>query len=81
MVLKNALYLNKQIFAFKLTNSPPCSSCKAEHEITAHVFHSCTLVQLFLEPDSTLPHLLPQAAIFGFRKQPNCQRFGLLHQL
>ena len=38
MVLNNALYLNKQIFAFKLTNSPPCSSCKAEHEIRAHVF-------------------------------------------
>ena len=78
-ILNNTLYLNKNLYIFKLFDSPPCSFCKTESETSLNVFHFCTLtrrlcsqLQLFLQLDFTHPDLLPQAAMFGFPEEPNC---------
>ena len=87
-ILNNILYLNKKFYKFRLTDNPFCSFCKTEHQGTSHDVHSWTLTsqlwsqrRLFLEPDVTPPDLLPQAAIFGFPAETNCQSFVLFNHL
>ena len=66
-IIDNVLYLNKKLFQFGKNQSPLCSFCHTEIEITVHVFHKCSVTKilwnqllLFFETDLDLT---PQAAL------------------
>ena len=74
-VLNNALYVNKHLYIFKLSDTKLCSFsfCNQEDETIIHLFANCpngkTLwdsLKEFLKETINLPLLTPQSAIFGF---------------
>ena len=64
-ILDNILYSNKKLCTFVWTWVQLIFSVKLKMKL--HYMYPSHL-QLFLEPDVTLPYLLIQAAIFGFPK-------------
>lgn len=72
------LYVNKKLIVH--------SALFVKLKMKLHVFCSGTLtwqvwsqLRVFLEPNFTLPDLIPQAAIFGFPEELNCQSFVLFN--
>lgn len=72
-ILNNILYLNKQLFTFKKTNTKLCSFCKLQDEIINHLFVECNFsimlwreLKVFCQLSFVLPALDPQSATFGF---------------
>ena len=71
-VQNNALYLNKHLYIFKLSDTKPCSFCNLEDETIIHLFANCskskTLFNSLKEffKDINLPSLTLQSANFGF---------------
>ena len=72
-VLNNALYLNKHLYIFTLSDTKLCSFCNQEDETVIHLFanrsKSKTLwnsLKEFFKYTINLPSLTPQIVIFGF---------------
>ena len=70
----HVLYLNKKLFEFNKINSPECSFCNCEEEITIHWFDICRKTQALwaqltshLNRYLNLPHLTPQCHFRLFR--------------
>ena len=40
-VLNNVLYLNENVFKFKIVSSLLCPFCNSENETPRHLFYSC----------------------------------------
>ena len=75
-IVDNVFYLNKKLFQFGKTQSPLCSFCHTEVEVTVRVFHKCSVTKilwnqllLFFQTDLDFPNLTPQAALFGFMNE------------
>ena len=71
-VLNNALYLNKHLYIFKLSDTKLCSFCNQEDETVIHLFanrsKSKTLwnsLKEFFKDTINLTLLTPQSVIFG----------------
>ena len=72
-VLNNALYLNKHLHIFKLSDTKLPYFCNPEDETIFHLFANCSKsktlwnsLKEFFEDTINLPSLAPQSAIFGF---------------
>ena len=72
-VLNNALYLNKHIFIFKLSDTKLCSFCNQEDETDINLFANCSKskalwdrLKKHFKDTINLPWLKAQSAIFGF---------------
>ena len=69
-VLNNALYLNKHLYIFKLSDIKLCSFCNQEDETVIHVFANCSKsktlwnrLKEFFKDTINLPSLTSQSAI------------------
>ena len=72
-ILNNVLYLNKQLFCFRLVTSKLCPFCNQVDETVIHIFAKCSSTKkvwkklTYYFPNTLhLPEILPQSAIFGF---------------
>ena len=72
-VLNNALYLNKHLYIFKLSDTKLCSFCNQEDETVIHLLANCSKsktlwnsLKEFFKDTINLSSLTPQSAIFGF---------------
>ena len=86
-VLNNALYLNKHLYIFKLSDTKLCSFCNQEDETVIHLFANCSKsktlwnsLKEFFKDTINLPSLTPQSAIFGFL-QTDQELFLILNYL
>ena len=73
-MLNNALYLDKHLYIFKLSDTKLCSFCNQEDETVIYLFSNCSKsktlwnsLKEFFKDTINLPSLTyPQSAIFGF---------------
>ena len=72
-VLNNALYLNKHLYIFKLSDPKLCCFCSHEDETVIHLLANCSKsktlwnsLKEFFKGIINLPSLTPQSGIFGF---------------
>ena len=72
-MLNNALYLNKHLYIFKLSDTKLCSFCNQKDETVIHLFANCSKsktlwnsLKEFFKDTINLPSLTPQSAVFGF---------------
>ena len=72
-VRNNALYLNKHLYIFTLSDTKLCSFCNQQDETVIHLFANCSKsktlwnsLKEFFKDTINLPSLTPQSAIFGF---------------
>ena len=86
-MLNNALYLNKHLYIFKLSDTKLCSFCNQEDETVIHLFANCSKsktlwnsLKEFFKDTINLPSLTPQSAIFGFL-QTDQELFLILNYL
>ena len=71
--LNNIFYLNKKLFIFGRSSSPPFSFCKNVDETILHLFYECDITKAlwenfisFFDKSLNLPFLSPQTAFVGF---------------
>ena len=71
-MLNNALYLNKHLHIFKLSDTKLCSFCSQEDKAVIHLSANCSKsktlwnsLKEFFKDTINLPSLTPQSAIFG----------------
>ena len=72
-ILKNIVYLNKQLFIYDKKISKLCSYCRLQDETTNHIFVECKFaikfwshLRHYCRCSFDLPILNPQSATFGF---------------
>ena len=87
-MLNTALFLNKNIFLFKKSNSPLCSFCKEEDETVFHFYfycpnvkNLCSQLNFYLAGDLTLLPQTLQTAAFGFSEKDNTENVTLYNHL
>ena len=86
-MLNDALYLNKYLYIFRLSDTKLCSFCNQEDETVIHFFANCSKsktlcnsLKEFYKDTINLPSLTPQSAIFGFL-QTDQELFLILNYL
>ena len=84
-VLNNALYLNKHLYIFQLSNTKCRSFCNQEDITIIHLFGNCpksktlwNILKEFFKNIINLSLLTPQSVIFGFL-QANQELFLILN--
>ena len=84
-VLNNALYLNKHLYIFQLSNTKCRSFCNQEDVTIIHLFGNClksktlwNILKEFFKNIINLSLLTPQSVIFGFL-QANQELFLILN--
>ena len=67
------IYLNKKLLQYRKTDTPLCSFCKIEAEISFHFFYECSTtkkllnqLKLFFATHLDFADLKSQTAIIGF---------------
>ena len=77
-ILNNLLFLNKNLYSFRITNTALCSFCKTLEETLMHIFYDYINVKSLWEKlqakfqnDIILPSLTSQAAILGLTNEAN----------
>ena len=72
-LLNNALFLNKMLYGFEISQDSLCCFCSLEEDTPMHIFYSCNHTQIFweilkyyIQNNLDLPSLTSQSAILGF---------------
>ena len=72
-ILKNILYLNKQLFIFDKKDTKLCSYCRFQDKIINHIFVDCKFaiklwidLRHYCQRSFDIPILNPESVTFGF---------------
>ena len=86
-LLNNALFLNKMLYRFGISQDSLCFFCSLEEETPMHIFYSCNHIQIllkilkyYIQNNVDLPSLTSQSTILGFTNSES-ENFIIINHL